>query len=96
MAAGQLPNQIDGRQLEETVERLVAAIPDAVSRSVDALKGEDPRSFRSAERLDWQTKPVEIMRRINNDVRACGLLVTDPTQVGVSDLPTNPSGMLVN
>jgi len=82
MAAKQLPNQIDGRQLEEAVEQLVAAIPDAVSQSVDAVRDEDPHPLRSEARLEWQTKSAEIMRKINTDVRACGLLVTDPTKDG--------------
>lgn len=82
MAARGLPNQIDGRQLEEAVDQLVTAIPDMVSQNVDAVGNEDARPLRSPARLDWQTKRPEIMRKINTDVRACGLLVTDPTKDG--------------
>ena len=51
MAAKDLPNQIDGRQLQEAVDRLVTGIPDAVSRSVGAVENENSRPLRSKERL---------------------------------------------
>ncbi|MCB2261852.1 MAG: hypothetical protein LGR52_02765 [Candidatus Thiosymbion ectosymbiont of Robbea hypermnestra] len=83
MAAKQLPNQIDGRRLEEAVGRLVDAIPDAVSQSVGAREqNEDPRPLRSQARLNWQTGRTDIMHRINTDVRANTLLVTDPSEDG--------------
>ncbi|WP_133510563.1 NACHT domain-containing protein [Candidatus Thiosymbion oneisti] len=82
MAAKNLPNQIDGHQLEEAVDRLVAAIPDTVSQSVGAVGNEDSHPLRSTARREWQTKRSEIMHAINTDVRSCGLLVTDPTKDG--------------
>lgn len=82
MAARDLPNQIHHQQLEEAVGLLVDAIPDAVSQSVSAAGNEEHRPLRNPERLEWKTKGAEIMRKINNDVRSCGLLVTDPNKDG--------------
>lgn len=83
MAAKQLPNQIDKLQLQETVNRLVDAIPNAVSRQVTAASQEDSRPLHSEQRLEWSTKHREIMESIHTDVRSCGLLVTDLSKDGM-------------
>jgi len=91
MAAKQLPNQIDGRRLEEAVDRLVAAIPDVVSQSVDAVKNEDPRPLRSAERLDGKpSAPRSCTRSIPTCVPAACWLRTRP-RTGPSNSPINPT-----
>ncbi len=82
MAANGLPNQIHNKQLEEAVRVLVEVIPETVSKNVSTVSNEDNRPLRSEERLKWQTKRVEIMNKINTDVRSCALLVTDLTKDG--------------
>jgi NACHT domain len=82
MAAKQLSNQIDKSQLEEAVNRLVDAIPDAVSSQVTEASGEDSRPLRSEQRLEWSIKRKAIMEKIHTDVRSCGLLVTDVSKEG--------------
>ena len=72
MAARGLLNQIDKQQLQEVVQSLVAAIPDAVSRTVSTVVNEDSLPLPSAERLEWSSRSVEIMDKIATDVRSCG------------------------
>ena len=80
MLAKNLPNQINHIQLDEAVQTLVNAIPDAVSQRVSSV--EDSRPLRSDERLEWVTRRKEILNRITTDVRSCGLLVTDLSKEG--------------
>lgn len=80
MAAKKLPNQITKQQLSEAVSLLVDAIPEAVSRNVSATSKENNKPLRT--RLDWVNHPKEIINKINNDVRSCGLLITDLSKDG--------------
>jgi hypothetical protein len=82
MAVKDLPNQIDKDELTKTVNKLIEAVPEEVSRSVSSLKGEDTRPLRSNARLEWNTRRTEIIEKIHTDVRSCGLLVTDLSKDG--------------
>src|SRR6185295_19554523 len=77
MAARRLPNQISSRQLNELIESLTEAIPDAVSMSSQVILGESKVPLRDRLR-DSEYGP----EHIKTDVRACGLLVDDPEVPG--------------
>ncbi|MBO0613486.1 hypothetical protein J1836_11240 [Thiothrix fructosivorans] len=83
MAVKNLPNQIGKDELTKTVNRLIDAVPEDVSRSVSSLKGEDACPLRSNARFEWNTRRTEIIEKINTDVRSCGLLVTDLSKDGM-------------
>lgn len=82
MAAKKLPNQITKQQLNEAVSLLIDVIPDAVSRNVSATSRENNTPLRGSARSDWVNHPKEIIDKINNDVRSCGLLITDLSKDG--------------
>jgi len=77
MAARQLPNQILGEQLNDAIEMLLDAIPDAVSSAPSAISGENRRylKLRVAE-------AEQGLEQVKVDVRTCGILVDDPTAPG--------------
>ncbi len=77
MAANHLPNQISAHQLSELIDHLIEAIPDSVSSESTAISGETTRPLRL--RLQGSEHGVE---HVKTDVRACGLLVDDPTAPG--------------
>jgi hypothetical protein len=77
MAVRGATNQITGRDLNETVERLIAAMPDSVSLGSNALLGESRKPLR--QRLKETEYGID---HIKTDVRACGLLVDDPASPG--------------
>lgn len=77
MAARHLPNQILGEQLNDAIEMLLDAIPDAVSSAPSAISGENRRylKLRVAE-------AEQGLEQVKVDVRTCGILVDDPTAPG--------------
>jgi len=77
MAAKDLPNQINGRQLNELIEDLIAAMPDSVSTGSPSISIEVTEPLR--KRLEGKEHGVE---HVKTDVRACGLLVDDPSASG--------------
>jgi len=82
MAAKDLPNQIDGRQLQEAVDRLVTGIPDAVSGVWVRWRTKIP--VRCATRNvspGRPSGPKSCTPSIPN-IRSYGLLVTDPSKDG--------------
>ncbi|VFM95773.1 MAG: hypothetical protein BECKG1743D_GA0114223_100993 [Candidatus Kentron sp. G] len=82
MGARRLPNQIDKLQLDEAIRGLIRAIPDEVSRGVTTMENEVRLPLRSQQRYDWKNREPEIIEYIKTDVRACGLLVSDPGKDG--------------
>ncbi len=77
MAAQQLPNQISGKQLNEAIEALLDTIPDAVSTAPSAM------SIWVREPLKLRVDKTEHgMEHLKVDVRACGILVDDPSSPG--------------
>jgi len=77
MAANDLPNQITGSQLNDVIEALIDAIPEAVSTGAPAISGERTTPLRL--RLEDSEYALE---HVKTDVRACGLLVDDPVSPG--------------
>ena len=77
MAAKNLPNQITGQQLNELIEGLVEAMPDSVSTESSTISREVTQPLRL--RLQGKEHGVE---HVKTDVRACGLLVDDPSASG--------------
>ncbi|MFA0709908.1 hypothetical protein AB4615_00590 [Vibrio splendidus] len=77
MASKSSPNQIDSGSLDKAVELLVESIPESVSNMVSTVSGEVSFPLRSNERLDWAEKKDDILHKIKNDVRSCGLLISD-------------------
>jgi hypothetical protein len=77
MAAKDLPNQITGRQLNELIESLIEAMPDSVSTESSSISREVTEPLR--RRLEGKEHGVE---HVKTDVRACGLLVDDPSASG--------------
>ena len=77
MASNRLPNQISGEQLNKAIETLLDTIPNAVSEVPSAISGEAdrPLKIRLAE-SEYGTEHVKV------DVRACGILVDDPSAPG--------------
>ena len=71
------PNQISGEQLNTLLDRLVGAIPDSVSRGSSAISGETTKPIM--QRVAEGDLAIE---QIRTDVRACGLLVDDPSAPG--------------
>nr|VFJ53794.1 MAG: Predicted transcriptional regulator, contains HTH domain [Candidatus Kentron sp. FM]VFJ64070.1 MAG: Predicted transcriptional regulator, contains HTH domain [Candidatus Kentron sp. FM]VFK14093.1 MAG: Predicted transcriptional regulator, contains HTH domain [Candidatus Kentron sp. FM] len=82
MGARRLPNQISKQQLDEAIRGLIRAIPDEVSRGVTTMENEANAPLRSPTRYDWKNREPEIIEHIETDVRACGLLVSDPGKDG--------------
>ncbi|MGE5341392.1 MAG: NACHT domain-containing protein [Candidatus Omnitrophota bacterium] len=76
MASKSLPNQITKEQFHEIVSKLTEVIPDSVS-SVKAITRE--KSIPLRKRIKDDENALE---HIKTDVRACGLLVVDPTKSG--------------
>ncbi len=76
IAVNSLPNQISKEQLYDVIERLFKNIPESVSE-MDAISGEVTRPLKS--RMSGDENAIE---HINTDVRACGLLISDPTKSG--------------
>lgn len=76
MASESLPNQITKEQFQDIVLKLIEVIPESVSSST-AISGEVSRPLR--ERIKDDEHALE---HIKTDVRACGILVTDPTKSG--------------
>jgi hypothetical protein len=77
MASHQMPNQITGRQLTLATKNLLAAIPDSVSTKAPIISGETNQPLR--DRIENSEFALE---HIMTDVRACGLLVDDPSSPG--------------
>jgi hypothetical protein len=73
MAAEGLNNQITGEGLNQLIDKLIESIPNSVSTETSVPLGEEQKPLR--ERL---LEP-EDYDDIKTDVRACGLLVDDPT-----------------
>ncbi len=82
MATKELPNQIDKGELQESIKKLIDAIPENISRSISSMSGESSLPLRSPERFDWNNRKNEIIEKIGTDVRACGLLITDLSKDG--------------
>ena len=78
MATKQLPNQIDGRQLDEVVVALAEAMPDAVSTGRSAIDGEVRGPLRERIAADAEYG----LEHLQTDVRTCGILVNDPATPG--------------
>ena len=77
MASKELPNQISGRQLNQTIKQLLTAIPDSVSVNTPMITGEVNRPLK--DRTENNDLALE---HLMTDVRACGLLVDDPSSPG--------------
>lgn len=77
MAADDLPNQITGEQLNETIDALLKEIPEEVSTQLSAYQGEmkTALSLRIADTPD----ALDLLR---TDVRTYGLLQDDPSRPG--------------
>jgi len=76
MAINYLPNQISKEKLHDIVSKLYKNMPDSVSK-IDAMSGEVSKPLRNRIEDDEHA-----MEHIKTDVRACGLLVADPTKSG--------------
>lgn len=76
MATNSLPNQISKDKLHDIVLKLYENMPDSVSK-IDAMSGEVSQPLRNRMKDDEHA-----MEHIKTDVRACGLLVADPTKSG--------------
>jgi hypothetical protein len=76
MASNSLPNQITKDKLHDIVLKLCENIPDSVSMA-DAMSGEVSQPLRNRMKNDEHA-----LEHIKTDVRACGLLVSDPTKSG--------------
>ena len=77
MAARQLPNQIDGSQLNDAIACLVEAIPDSVSTGTPEIAGQTRTPLR--KRIADVEHGLEL---VQTDVRTCGILVDDPATPG--------------
>src|SRR5205085_1181290 len=77
MGSKDLPNQISARQLNEIIRDLIVAIPDSVSTKSQAIRGETTQPLRT--RIENNEYGRE---HVMTDVRACGLLVDDPSSPG--------------
>ena len=77
MAARQLPNQIDGAQLNDAIASLFDAIPDSVSTRTPEIAGQVRTPLK--KRLAEVEHRLEL---VQTDVRTCGLLVDDPATPG--------------
>lgn len=77
MATRSGANQISARDLLYTIDNLLKAIPDNVSREVSAMSGEATVPLQT--RISTVDQKLEAVR---TDVRACGLLVDDPSAPG--------------
>jgi hypothetical protein len=77
MASNDLPNQITGKQLNQAIKELLATIPDAISTNNPTITGETSRALRT--RTEDNDLAIE---HLMTDVRACGLLVDDPSNPG--------------
>jgi len=77
MAVNDLPNQISSHQLSQVIRDLIDIMPKAVSLSVRNLK-RDPQVL--TQRFDFTGNKQLAIESIENDVRNCGLLVTDLTK----------------
>jgi hypothetical protein len=75
MAFTRAPNQISSRSLQRFLEKLIPKIPDDVSTHVIASSREPSIPLR--QRVKDMEHAVE---SIVTDVRACGLLVNDPSK----------------
>jgi hypothetical protein len=76
MVVNDLPNQINSHQLSQVIRNLIKIMPKAVSLSARNLK-HDPQIL--TQRFDF-TGNKQLAESIENDVRNCGLLVTDLTK----------------
>jgi len=77
MGANNLPNQVSARQLNDVIRDLLAVIPDSISTDSTAIAGETRQPLRA--RLENNEYGRE---HVMTDVRACGLLVDDPSSPG--------------
>ena len=77
MAASGLPNQITKEQFERVVEALYPHVPPSLSRGGNTMLGEPTRPM--ADRMAELDDAVEVVK---TDVRASGILVTDPSRSG--------------
>lgn len=77
MAAEALPNQISSTQLNDLISVLIDVIPDQVSTESTALSGESSQPLR--QRVIGTEYGIE---HVKTDVRACGILVDDPSAPG--------------
>lgn len=77
MAANFLPNQISTNQLNILIEVLLKCIPDSISTNTSLITGEIRAPLK--ERLEESEHGIE---HVKTDVRACGILVDDPSTPG--------------
>jgi hypothetical protein len=77
MAATALPNQISSAQLQMVVETLYSKFPEEISARVSPASQETNVPLR--QRLEGAD---HVLESIITDVRACGLLVSDPSKPG--------------
>lgn len=78
MAAEKFQNQISGPQLNDIIGKLIQVMPPQVS--VDAL----PISGEAREPLQQRVAKSEYgVEHVITDVRTCGLLVDDPSSIGM-------------
>ena len=77
MFANLLPNQIQNYQLNEAIAKLIESIPDSVSTASTSITDETRVPLKG--RISDLEFGVEL---IKTDVRACGLLVADPSSAG--------------
>jgi hypothetical protein len=77
MFANNLPNQIQNYQLNEAITKLISCIPDSVSTASTSINDETRQPLK--KRISDLEHGIEL---IKTDVRACGLLVADPSSTG--------------
>lgn len=77
MGSKKLPNQISSRQLNDAIKDLLLVVPDSVSIQSLAISGETNQPLRG--RIEVTEFGLE---HVTTDVRACGLLVDDPSSPG--------------
>ncbi|QWV93194.1 hypothetical protein KP004_18820 [Geomonas oryzisoli] len=77
MAVHNLPNQILSDQLNQLIEELVFIIPDCISTSATTITGEVRIPLK--QRIKDAEYGIE---HVKTDVRACGILVDDPSTPG--------------
>lgn len=77
MGSRDLPNQISSRQLNHLIKDLLQVIPDSISAQSSAILGETNQPLRTRIR-----KTEHGVEHVLTDVRACGLLVDDPSSPG--------------
>lgn len=78
MAVNDLPNQISSHQLSQVIRNLIDIMPKAVSLSAINTFGQTPQILQ--QRFDFTGNKRLAIESIENDVRNCGLLVTDLTK----------------